>query len=280
MPITLLSSEFYGGVAAEWIFNPDEIVDFSEFTDIICLEISASPSPLGENQEQEAYKLPSIAARFPNLRYLTIRSLPGVPCFIGAITDVPNTVLEVLLENTYIADLSPILRFGKNMVSFWVQGSVQPIAMSIPLPSNLNWFVLESTIVTDPIIFPDTIISVACSGSTIPRIYGLERAHPDLYCSIQSCITPYNPTRLDNWDINYMVEYITGVNAELAYLDFGSIPKRIPVSPDNIENPIVVAMNLSSNYPRRMAEFIAITEVTTEFTPPPEIDGWPHEMWD
>jgi len=57
-----------------------------------------------------------------------------------------------------------------------------------------------------------------------------------------------------------MMAYIERVNHKknyIVYQHFGSIPKRIRVSAENIDNPIVVAMNLSSNYPRRMAEFIS-----------------------
>ena len=56
-----------------------------------------------------------------------------------------------------------------------------------------------------------------------------------------------------------IVECVKRINEEMEYslyAEFGSIPKRIRVSPDNVESPIVVAMNLASNYPRRMAEFV------------------------
>jgi len=49
-------------------------------------------------------------------------------------------------------------------------------------------------------------------------------------------------------------------------LELGSIPRRIRISTEeDLYNPIIIAMKLASNYPRRMAEFVAITEVRTEF---------------
>ena len=61
--------------------------------------------------------------------------------------------------------------------------------------------------------------------------------------------------------IQYIKEVNTNINYSL-YKEFGSIPKRMRVSTvEDMENPIVVAMNLASNYPRRMAEFF--TERTT-----------------
>ena len=64
------------------------------------------------------------------------------------------------------------------------------------------------------------------------------------------------------WHLRKM-EYIQSVNNDRytqVYSEFGSIPGRIRNAYDHRHNPIVAAMHLASNYPRRMAEFV--TEVT------------------
>lgn len=55
--------------------------------------------------------------------------------------------------------------------------------------------------------------------------------------------------------IYYMKRRNDEYNSQV-YLDFGSIPRRIQNAYEHRENPIVAALHLSSNYPRRMAEFI------------------------
>jgi hypothetical protein len=57
------------------------------------------------------------------------------------------------------------------------------------------------------------------------------------------------------------IHHISRVNAERIYSDFGSIPTRIIV-PEHTHidelNPIITVMTaLKSNYPRRIAEFVA-----------------------
>ena len=55
------------------------------------------------------------------------------------------------------------------------------------------------------------------------------------------------------------LEYIKHVNDAAmyqVYLAFGSIPRRIKNAYEHRDNPIVSALNLASNVPRRMAEFV------------------------
>jgi hypothetical protein len=190
----------------------------------------------------------------------------------------------VLIKNTYIRDVSPILRFGINILSFSVINNVVPVLMLVPFPASTTRVFMESTCVDDAMIFPNNLISVACRQCRIPRLDGLDNADPELYCYIKDCITPYDKRYLTGLDTDRIVRHITTVNAQIQYADFGSIPTRIREHQHehiDLANPIVLVMKvLSSNYPRRMAEFVAVTEVATDFTPPPEIAGGPHEMWD
>jgi hypothetical protein len=55
------------------------------------------------------------------------------------------------------------------------------------------------------------------------------------------------------------LEYIKQVNDAAMYqiyLDIGSIPRRIKNAYEHRVNPIVSALNLASNVPRRMTEFV------------------------
>jgi len=279
MPITTITTHIYG-TAARWTYRPNEIVDFPRFRDITVLEISAYDD---EGENLPPYRLPSIADLFPKLVYLRIVNV-FAECYIGELTDVPATVSNVLIKNTYIRDVSPILRFGINLVSFSVVNNAVPISMLVPFPASTTRVFMESTVVDDAMIFPNNMMSVACRQCQIPRFDGLDKADPELYCYLQDCITPYDKRYLTGLNTDRIVRHITKVNAQIKYSDFGSIPTRIMEHQHehiDLANPIVVVMKgLSSNYPRRMAEFVAVTAVTTDFTPPPEIAGGPHEMWD
>lgn len=218
-----------------------------------------------EEQTPEPYTIPSLSVLFPNLTRLFIKNWefgPNRKCFIGRLTDVPHTLLEIILDDTYITDFGPVLSYGVNLLSITLRDNVHPIYMSHPLPDKLISFTLFRTILLDPLIFPQGILNILCGHSTIPKIYGLENNINlnTVVCSFDRCITPYN---LDDIRISppsktrLRIQHIALTNAQQVYSDFGSIPNKIQVSQHNIDNPIVVAMNLSTNYPRRMAEFIA-----------------------
>jgi len=278
MPITISSTTEY---VAEWIYDPNELVDFSKFMGITLLYIGY-PTEGDETESSTDYVIPSMVGLFPNLTHLRIRNRLTV-----GITDLPATVVDVQLLRTSITDVSPIFRFGINLLTFSVIRNVTPISMNLPLPSKLLRFWMENTVVTDVVILPNTIGSVSCQGCIIPRLYGLENASNDLYFNLNGCITPYDQQRIYQKPFGYqnikdIVEYITVVNAVDNYLELGSIPRRIRISTEeDLYNPIIIAMKLASNYPRRMAEFVAVTEIKSEFLPPLDQDYLdPHEMWD
>jgi len=278
MPI--IFSEFSNSIIiAHWIYIPDEELDFSKYISTLWLYIYAPKTTNMDvsESEEKLYTLPSLSLLFPNLRYLRIGVGSPDPgnyigyldkCFIGGITDIPETVCDIMIRNSYITDLSSVLLSGKSLKTISLINNKIPILFSVPIPYGVSRIFIESTTVGDPIIFPPTIISITCFRCSIPRLDGLDCADPNLYLSIQQCITPYDENILFMYGLDNKknVEYITKVNAQQVYLDFGSIPSRIRISSDKeLNNPIIMALHLASNYPRRMAEFIAITKVTTEF---------------
>jgi len=260
-----------------WEFIPNEELDFSKFSHITTLTLSAvaptTPTTTISNQSEdddtktEPYMIPSFANLFPNVRQLYIKNwtFANRNCFIGGLTDVPDTIEEVTLDDTYITDLCPILSLGKNICSLTIRDNLTPISMGHSFPDKLSVFILYRTIIMDALIFPECITRIVGVDSTIPRMNGLDRAMllSTMKCSFRDCITPYN-TNIIGWDDlskgNLKVQHITRVNAEDTYQQFGSIPKRIRISTEeDLDNPIIIAMNLASNYPRRMAEFISET---------------------
>ena len=260
MPIT---SDLLNG-RADWTFVSGEDVDLSGLSSIKFLYIIAN-RPV--DTATEPYIVPSIAGLFPNLAYLSIKNWGFVDCFIRGLTDLPESLISITLENTYIPDLG-IISGLNNLESFTMRYNRVPISMSGPLPCSVRYVTITHSQITDELIFPPEILHITCCDSTIPIIQGLNQAVNDkLECHFSWCATPYDNNVLDIHippSRHKKISHITRVNSEMAYTDFGSIPKRIRVSPDNVESPIVVALNLASNYPRRMAEFVVDMSVAFE----------------
>jgi len=295
MPITRLTRHYLSGaVSAEWIYLPDEDIDFSKFMDIKFLYISASAPIVTKTKTLDAYDpepevkpytLPSLLVLFPELVYLRIfkqgmvkkhdvghRELTPYcelpPCFIGGITDIPVSVKYLIIEDSYIEDFTSSFRYGMNLLYFILKGNVTPVSWSFPLPNTLERFDIDDSTVTGEITFPDSIRTIMCLKSNLPIIHGLNNARPCLELVMDGCTTPYDNNVLKGTKIptKEKVKHITKVNAQHQYLELGSIPRRIRISTEeDLYNPIIIAMKLASNYPRRMAEFVAITEVRTEF---------------
>lgn len=287
MPITHIETNV-DGYAAEWTYVPREVLDFSEFINISWLQIHAE----GHSSLSLPFTIPSIASLFPNLLYLRIqkttsirfgyrmRRTLGHPCFIGHITDIPPSVIDVVIEGTYITDLTTLFNHGPNIRSFKLVHNLTPISMPrIQLPLGLNKLIIEESAFLDntQIIFPTTIWSITCvrCHMMLTRLENLENAQPDLNMVFEECTTPYDERILNTHKYHpeitkKKVEHITYVNAQHVYAELGSIPERIYVTKKNMESPIVKAMFLGSNYPRRSAEFVASTKINTTFYLPVE----------
>jgi hypothetical protein len=178
--------------AANWRVVPGELLDFSKFVNIRILHLSAFS---GDSDSLVPYTVPSFANIFPNLTQLYVKNWDlREKCFIGCLTDVPNSVIECIMENTYITDLSPLLSSAKNLLYFTVRDNMTPISMSHPLPETLLKFSLYRTTVTDVLIFPKNIRTICGSQSTFPGFQGIDRlADPsNVIISIYDCISPYN----------------------------------------------------------------------------------------
>jgi hypothetical protein len=271
MPIQFTPYDRYSSpVSAEWTYVPNEDLDFSRFRYITCLYIYADRI----NNDPLPYVLPSLQNIFTNLTFLRIGGKWGSnTCFIGGITDIPSTVTDILIRGTYITDVASVFNHGTNLTHFDLRNNAVPISMSsahLPTTRLIRFSLYEVTVVDD-IIFPRLIQIVELLDCRISRLRGLENANANLSLLIENCVSPYDNNILSNLHNSTIdnIQHITEVNAHHIYMEFGSIPKRINLAniDPHVDNPIVTAMFLSSNYPRRMAEFVAVTEVNTVFEP-------------
>lgn len=277
MPITAYAQSIFMPptgphiTAARWRYVPGEQMDVSGFAWIRTLYISAyhprdySASLL--DVDVVPYTIPSLTSRFPNLTqvYITNWDYPNLNCFIGNLTDVPTTVREISLGHTYISNLGVILSGCPNLFSLHVDHNLCPITMSCPLPETLTIFNMYKSVVDDAIIFPTTVLSITIGCSRFPRIYGLDQfTQASVWATFYECESPYGRSILNSSSISH----INRVNAELIYQDFASIPEPRDLIVTRCgsdeetwkrywQNPINRALHLTSNYPRRIAEFVA-----------------------
>ena len=118
---------------------------------------------------------------------------------------------------------------------------------------------------TQPIVVHSNVQIISLVRCDLPSIEHLNcRYIYDIL--INKCTTPYDEDILNNSAIQYyrrneiIIKHINKTNAYNTYIHYGTIPKRIRLNLSDVEtmkNPIIIALNLGSNYPRRMAEFMS-----------------------
>jgi len=217
--------------------------------------------------ETGPYTLPSIKHLFPRLETLIIsngnRSFKKEsPVYIERLTDIPSTIKNLDIEYTMIGNIGDILHTCDNMVTLKLHRNIYQIDMKEDedwsLPPNLIRLNIYLETFTNAIYVPDSLYHINIVTSTIPGIRNLQYK-PNKDIIMYGCDTPYdNNILINQTQIHKKFNHINMVNAHSIYMHFGSIPKRIRVSnDDDLENPIIVAFHLSSNYPRRIAEFMS-----------------------
>jgi hypothetical protein len=195
---------------------------------------------------------------------------------------IPDSVTTLEIRNTSMTDLRQINANWGNIDTLILEANSQ-LRGTVNVPDGVKDFAILTHLV-GIIRFPSGIKRVRCgpyvrftqfvgsmpseslylvSSYTHPYKKGLMDMEELCQNEIRYSLPMYEDIITQKWHFR-MMKFIEEVNKSINYkvcAELGSIPKRIRVSEDNVENPIVVAMNLSSNYPRRMAEFMA--EVTT-----------------
>jgi hypothetical protein len=191
---------------------------------------------------------------------------------------IPDSVRSLQIRNTNMTNLNQIHANWRNMDNLTLDSN-KKLKGSLIVPDGVQEFVMGNQLV-DIIRFPSEIKRVQCGprvrftqlvGSLPSETLFLFNvfAHPykkvlsdmEEQCQneIRHSLAMYEDMITQKWHMRQM-KYIEEVNTNLRYKTYeeiGSIAARIRVSEDNIENPIVVAMKLASNYPRRMAEFLS-----------------------
>jgi hypothetical protein len=207
--------------------------------------------------------LPSIAHRFPNLTKIVFQNWDDSVCFIGNITDVPASLTEIIFENTCLTDLTPVLRDGQNLYLIRMRANQIPLTISVPFPESLSMVQFVDTVIDDVMEFGKRLGQLVCYRCTTSRIYGLE-------CSVtfSDCTTPYDNQLLQDAPSEEVVlSHISEVNALYRYRQIGAIRSRTRNAYDHRDEPIVSALFLASNVPRRMLEFVA---PELYYPPPPQ----------
>jgi len=233
----------------------------------VCKSTSTSTSttdttttPTPSTIEEIPYVLPSLKINFPSLNSLIIKNMydnqGSNPVFLSALTDIPSTVISLEIEYTLIQNIADIVMNSPNILYLQLRKNKFP-NMLMNLPPNLIRLHVFGEYLINTIHANDRLQCVYIILSTLP---GIENLNPEVINDIliRGGSHPYNETLLYSNYCRNIINHIKLVNAEKVYAHFGSIPKRIRVSKDeDLENPIIIALNIGSNYPRRMAEFMS-----------------------
>ena len=258
-----------------WRYLPDEVLDPDVFEDARSLVIMSD------------YPLPPLDPFFKGM----LTTLKVLNMDVANLPErIPDSVRTLLFHNTTLSDIVQQIPANWSNINTLVL-SANPLlnGTSLVVPDG----VLEFKIISQHVrnirfmggggggSYPKTTTPVrkfSAEGGSFDKLTGnLPKKQILLYSTTQSIYT--QPTQeicrkyqkdilkvsaqhhyrlMDTRDKN-ILECVNKINDEMGYslyAEFGFIPKRIRVSEENIESPVVVAMNLASNYPRRMAEFV------------------------
>lgn len=204
--------------------------------------------------------VPSIANHFPNLSCLVFRNWDDSMCFIGKITDVPSSLREIRFHNTCLYDLTPVLTFGTRLYSFVMDQNHSPLRISSPFNRVTSAIQFSQVTIVDSLYFNSSILDFHAINCVTSLIYGLgDNMGADItYFRFTHCITPYDPAIIENEHTpnDAKLTHISRINALETYREIGSIQKRIIDPFSHRDEPIVAAIFLASNVPRRMLEFV------------------------
>lgn len=271
MPFVRINNNTNGFI---WRYRPREEVNLQVIKNTRMLIITTD------------YVEPGFICKVPSLEIFnetgTLEHLEIWDLDVSHLPKIPDSVRTLELRDTNLTNLNQICANWGNIETL-VLDSNKKFTGSVIVPEGVRDFAIMNQLV-GVIRFPADIRKVRCGPmvrftqltGNMPRemLYlvnvisnpykkGLDAMERLCENEIRGSLPMYEDIITQKWHIQQM-KFIESVNKNINYSlcsDMGSIPTRIRVSEDNVENPIVVAMNLSSNYPRRMAEFF--TEVTT-----------------
>jgi len=251
---------------------PEHLIRCSGHLDLFaCL----SSSNLQQDDDTTPFTLPSLQM-FPLLRKLLIKNTystnietPSPPVFLKALTDLPSGLHQLEIHNTMIEDIGFIIgNFCPNVMILRLNNNRFPIQLT-SMPDYLETFHCVNETITSDIYLSEVTSAINIIHSNISYVY----VHPSLIqppndlddfiklerIIMAGCTSPYDEKILANNKIDFVTKakHMMEINNHRYYLEFGSIPKRIRIKVEgDCENPIIIALHLASNYPRRIAEFM------------------------
>lgn len=242
--------------------------------------------PLAINQAQQLTIEPNLAnvdIRIPPLdRFTTgrLRRLEFQDLDVTEMPKIPSSVQVLVFRDTTLTNLTQINVDWTNIQVLELHNNPGLNGTSLIVPEGISTVFIQDQKI-DLIRLPTTITSVDFGNSVILKVTG-HLPHHALHWDYGSHLPKYSQgcdllqhqcnLELELiWDVPGIaqimhkwllkkIEFIQCVNRVdnyRTYAEFGSIPTRIRNAYKHQSNPIVTAMNLASNYPRRMAEFIA-----------------------
>jgi len=244
---------------------PENVLRCSGHIDLFACLHSAQ-----DMDNDEPFTLPSLKHRFPLLQQLIIRNTyPDDGCthpvYIKSLTDLPLTLQILDIRNSLIENIGQIVsELSPNLTALHLHNNHFPIHITALSPYLQSIYCHGETLTND-LHLPQHTSVISFIHSTFKYIY----PHPSLLqhnlfrldrLIVAGCHSPYDETILSipNTQFSLKILHIFNTNSHKYYIHFANIPTKIRISSnDDLQNPIVIALNLASNYPRRMAEFFA-----------------------
>lgn len=229
----------------------------------------------------EPYTLPTLR-EFPLLEKVIIAniydrsgSLPasfgigggGNPSvYLKDLTDIPESVTILELHRTQIRDIGALLAKCPQLTGLRLQNNQYVIETANFPPALRKLDVINEVFVQDIQLTPELVLismihskfpAFRIESEEIGRVVPGRRRHERLL--IAGCDSPYDELIMSNNKIKFSnkIAHIIDINTRKVYQHFCEVRRRIHNPYEHRDEPIVAALFLSANYPRRMAEFLS-----------------------
>jgi len=184
--------------------------------------------------------------------------------YLKDLTDIPESVTTLELHRTKIIDIGALLSTCPQLTGLRLQNNQYVINTANFPPALRKLDVINEVFVQDILLTPELVlISMIHSQFPAFRIESEEigRAVPGRHerLLIAGCDSPYDELIMSNNKIKFSkkIAHITDINTRKVYQHFCEVRRRIHNPYEHRDEPIVAALFLSANYPRRMAEFLS-----------------------
>ena len=238
MPMTFA---FRNTTYAIWTYDPNEVLNFAMFVNITQLTITTE-IPLNA---QRPLTLPSLYM-FPNLLKLSILNIR-----VTHITDL-GLCTSLVLQCTDIASLSRV-------------DTTRLTKLSIYTNNHLKLETIPSTVTDFSAVFqnfgdlrmPHCLSRLVLLNCAFAYLSGIPDSFEPDNLTIQDCRHNYGFTNITGVrKIRDMIHDANVSSKYTTYAMFGNLKEGLILNDRSAQSPITQALWLTSNYPRRMAEFL------------------------